>query len=167
MIQSLQSLQECVVLCRPRNVIPFTIRYFHDEAQPYPTVNHAYHCLPYLLYEENTFRAYACTIYSHELSLLGSNRDTLDSTCVLRAVQSMVSEEFVISDSIRQLMTDYVEPIHEFSFSAFLCAIRLPLCCGALSDWARAIFEDYKFAVGAPLSSSVEPAHLGVYVTKL
>jgi hypothetical protein len=186
-LQSLQNLQEYVILCRPRDVTTFAVRYFKDEQLPYPTVLHAYHCLPYLLFEESSFQAYTCIVFSHELSLLGPTHDTLDTSTVLRAIQNMSSEDFFVSETIQQVsiygkllslgplsfvcttaqvISEYIEPIQSFTFKSFVSAIRLPLCCFVLASWANRIFEEYRLLFDNPSASTADCVHLQAHVAK-
>jgi len=58
-----RGLQECALLCRPRNVVRFAVRYFHDEKSGDSSFAHALNGLPYLLRDAEAFRSAAATVY--------------------------------------------------------------------------------------------------------
>lgn len=188
-LQSLQSLQECVLLCRPSNVVTFCARFFRDESRPNPAVCHAMHFIPFLLFEEVAFRTHMCTIFSYEISQQNPVRDGLDAATVLRILNEMACDDFVIIDEIRnvgrnvhflnlsnsygnyiryssQIIRECVETVHSFSFNAFLAAVRLPLCCSVVVLWSERLFEEFRYSTGNDIAMVAEIAQLQSHLAK-
>ena len=72
------TLQNAIKLCRPQNVINFTIRYLQDEKSSSSIQrieeNHAIHMLPFLITQPEEFYNVACTIFcvqqQHSITIL-------------------------------------------------------------------------------------------------
>lgn len=97
-------LKEFALLCKPHDVISFSIRFFQDEASPQSSIDHAFHCLPFVLFNNEAFRSFACTIFSSEISKLGGSRDCLDGDKVSSILTRMQSAEgFQLNHAISEV----------------------------------------------------------------
>lgn len=85
----IDSLQEAILACRPRNIHTFAIRFFKDEKSPSPEEAHAVHMLPFLLYNEQRFMHTACIIYSFHMSADNGAKQYLEPSTVCGIVERM------------------------------------------------------------------------------
>lgn len=89
---AIRIFEEQVLQCRPRNVISFAVRYFHDEKNSSKiSYAHALHSLPFLLRVPDSFRNAACTVFCDIKPAQSQHCDKKCLTRVLRAAITAVS----------------------------------------------------------------------------
>lgn len=107
---SFQKLQEMIVLCRPGDVVAFALRFFKDEQLDTRAVAHAYHSIIYVVFQPDTFRSCACTIYSHELSQFSGTNNCLDGATTVKAMDKILCDDFTtarpIVNEVRNVRND-------------------------------------------------------------
>ncbi len=81
--------QEALLLCRPRNILSFSSRYFKDEESENKEEAHAVHTLPFLLLNQNEFMSVACTIFCRQISSGAVSSEYLDVSVVLELIRKM------------------------------------------------------------------------------
>jgi len=60
---AIRTLQQSILLSRPRDTITYAVRYLHDEKSDNSSYYHAVHSLPFLLQLPDLFRSTACTVF--------------------------------------------------------------------------------------------------------
>lgn len=83
------NFQEALLLCRPRNILRFSSRYFKDEESENKEEAHAVHTLPFLLLNQNEFRSVACTIFCKQISTGAVSSEYLDVAVVQELIRKM------------------------------------------------------------------------------
>jgi hypothetical protein len=83
---AVNGLQEALILCRPREVLSFAVRYFFDEKTDNFEESHAIHSLPYLLNDQKEFKKASCTIFCQQIT---SSKVHLDGSILLEIIKNM------------------------------------------------------------------------------
>lgn len=104
----MESFQEGLLICRPRDPFGFAIRYFKDEKLPNPEEAHAVHMLPFLVFNHSQFQSALCTIYCHHTMGGVAPKSWLDSAVVLDIYQRMCLDTF-------KLKVKSVDEVHVIS----------------------------------------------------
>ena len=90
----MDNFQEAALICRPRDVFGFAVRYFRDEKQATPEEAHAIHMLPFLLVNHKQFKSAACTIYCQQINNDSNFKNFLDGSVVLDIINRMDLESY-------------------------------------------------------------------------
>ena len=86
---TLDSFQESILACRPRDVLGFAARYFKDEKLSNAEESHCVHMLPYLLFNDSKFKSAIFTIFFHHVSSDGAACQYIDNEIVCSVVARM------------------------------------------------------------------------------
>lgn len=140
------SLYEATLLCRPRNFLKFSIRYLQDCKASNPDEAHAFHCLPFLLYNPEEFQNAACTIfcaYATGRSVLLADspsafREHLDGGAVLEIIQCLDLPALSLQSTlIDEMIAEKVDSLKQVDFPLFVSILRCLLSCYAAHAWVR------------------------------
>jgi hypothetical protein len=158
------SLYEDLILCRPTDAILFSVKFFECEKSSNSQLAHAFHRLPFLLTKVDAFRDAAGVIFCNELLNKGVFRDTVDGRAVYAVLERLVSERFQLLSPIEDFVKDYILPLEDVSFKAFLVAIRVPLECYAVSLWFQDVCSEFN---GGTANAAVDVSDMLAFIKRL
>jgi len=96
---AIRTLQQSLLLCRPRDTITFAVRYLHDEKSDNSAYHHAVHSLPFLLQIPDLFRSTACTVFCG----IKSQRTSCDRTDIRDVARASATSVIGCSQPLQQI----------------------------------------------------------------
>lgn len=151
-----RSLEQAVLLCRPRDVLAFSVRYLSDEnGSTTPIVSHAIHALPFLLLQPDAFRSAACTVYCSDRALRGAQCARKVIREIARLSMMAVATTLVETDAaaasadvsaiswqvdvVDSTVKGFLRSLDNFEFESFVVTLRLYLSCWVTLVWVQEI----------------------------